>query len=149
MKRIAVVVLTTLLATSAFAAPITFEDLAAIKRIGAPHVSPDGKWIAYDMSTIDLAANARRSGVYLMPSVGGTGKLISDGTKQDDSPVWSPDGKTIAWVSNREGSAKQVYLYDVASGKSRKLTNLRNGAGSVKWAPDGKELVLVTDVYPD
>lgn len=150
MKRIAVVVLTTLLAAAAaFATPITFEDLAAIKRIGAPHLSPDGKWIAYDMSTIDLAGNARRSGVYLMPSVGGTGKLISDGTKQDEAPVWSPDGKTIAWISNRDGSTKQVYLYDVASGKSRKLTNLRNGAGGVKWAPDGKALVLVSDVYPD
>ena len=62
-----------LFASSALAQrPITFEDLAAIHRIGAPRVSPDGKWIAYDSSTPDLAANSSRSAVFLMPSTGGT-----------------------------------------------------------------------------
>ena len=136
-------------AATLLAAPITFEDLAAMKRIGAPHVSPDGKWIAYDASTIDMPANYRRSAVYLMPATGGAPRQISDGSKQDEGPAWSPDGKTIAYVSNRDGNPKQVYLYDVASRSTRKLTDLRGGAGSVKWTPDGKALVFVSDVYPD
>ena len=126
-----------------------FEDLAGMRRIGAPHVSPDGKWIAFDASTIDLAANARRSAIYLIPSSGGDSRKITDGAKQDEEPAWSPDGKTIAYVSNRDGGAKQVYLYDVASGASKKLTHLGGGAGSVKWLRDGSALVLVSDVYPD
>src|SRR6266498_5512799 len=104
--------------------PITFEDLASIRRVGAPHVSPDGKWIVYDASSIDLAGNARRSALYLVPAAGGDSRKITDGTKQDEGPAWSPDGKSIAYVSNKDTAAKQVWLYDVASGTSRKLTNL-------------------------
>jgi dipeptidyl aminopeptidase/acylaminoacyl peptidase len=131
--------------------PMTFDDLAAMRRIGAPRLSPDGKWIAYDASTIDLAANARRSSIYLLPADGSaaSSRQLTDGTKQDEEPAWSPDGKTIAYVSNRDGGAKQVYLYDVASGRSRKLTSLAGGAGSVKWLPDGSGIVLVSDIYPD
>jgi len=128
--------------------PITFDDLMAVRRVGAPQVSPDGKWIAYDASTIDLSANVRKSAIYLVPSSGGPSKQISDGLKQDEGPAWSPDGKTIAFVSNRGGS-RQIYLYDVATSTTRKLSNLQGGAGSVKWLPDGWGLVAVSDIYPE
>ncbi len=155
MKRIAVALAVTvaalLFAAVAFAQPhpFAFEDMMAIRRIGAPQVSPDGKWIAYDASTIDLKANVRRSAIYLIPSSGGASKQISDGTKQDEGPAWSPDGKTIAYVSNRDGGAKQVWLYDVATGQSRKVSDLEGGAGTIKWAPDGSAVLLVSDIYPD
>ena len=129
--------------------PITFDDMAAVRRIGAPHLSPDGKLIAFDASTIDMAANYRKSAVYLMPASGGEAKKISEGPKQDDSPAWSPDGKTIAYLSNREGGSKQIYLFDVASGVETQLTSLTGGAGSLKWTADGRGLVLVSDVFPD
>jgi dipeptidyl aminopeptidase/acylaminoacyl peptidase len=149
MKRIAVLLLLLTATTAVAQKPITFEDLEAAKRIGSPQLSPDGKWLAFDASTIDLAANARHSAVYLMPSNGGTAKAITPGNKQDDSPVWSPDGKTIAYVSNRETPAKQIFLYDVAAGTSRRISNLDGGAGSLKWAPDGSGLIAVSDIYPD
>src|SRR6185436_9837650 len=129
--------------------PMQFTDMANMRRIGAPKVSPDGKWIAYDASTIDPAANVRKSAVYLLPAADGEAKKITDGAKQDEGPAWSPDGKKIAYVSNREGGAKQVYLYDVAAGTSKKLTNLSGGAGSVQWVPDGSALVLVSDIHPE
>ncbi len=140
-----------LTASTAFAQPhpFTFDDMAALRRIGAPQVSPDGKWIAYDASTIDLPANYRHSAIYLIPSAGGESRKITDGVKQDEGPAWSPDGKTIAFVSNRDGGAKQVWLYDVAANTSRKLTNLQGGAGSLKWMPDGSGLLLVSDIDPD
>ena len=145
MKKLAIALL--LVASNALA--ITFEEMASIRRIGAPNLSPDGKWIVYAASNIDLPGNYRKSAVYLIPSTGGASKQISDGVKQDEEPAWSPDGKTIAYVSNREGGAKQVYLYDVADGTTRKLSNLRGGAGSLKWTPDGTALLLVSDIYPD
>ena len=151
MKKTLIAVCALLIATAASAQrPLAFEDMAAMRRIGSPKVSPDGKWVAYDASTIDLAANARRSAVYLVPADGSApSKQITDGTKQDEGPAWSPDGKTIAYVSNKDGAAKQVYLYDVATGQSRKLTSLAGGAGAVKWVPDGSGIVLVSDIYPD
>ncbi|HXH92735.1 MAG TPA: S9 family peptidase, partial [Thermoanaerobaculia bacterium] len=104
-------VLLALASTVAAQRTMTFEDLASIHRIGGPQLSPDGQWIAYDVSTPDLKANKSFSGVYIMPSAGGAPKLISDVKHQDNGPAWSPDGKTIAYVSNRDGGAHQVYIY--------------------------------------
>jgi dipeptidyl aminopeptidase/acylaminoacyl peptidase len=150
MKKLSLVVTILLVATAAFAQHnFGFEDLAAIHRVGSPQLSPDGRWLAYDVSTPDLAANKSFSGVYVIPSGGGTPKLISDAKHQDNSPMWSPDGKSIAYLSNRDGGAHQIYLYDVAAGTSRKLRDLAGGAGSVKWLPDSSGLVVVSDIYPD
>ena len=129
--------------------PLTFDDLAAMRRLGAPKVSPDGKWVAYDASSIDLPGNVRKSAIYLVPAGGGASRKITDGAKQDEQPDWSPDGRIIAYVSNRQGDPKQVWLYDVAAGKSTKLTNLPGGAHDVKWLPNGSGLVFVSDVFPD
>ena len=149
--RFAVALFSFLIASTALAQqhPITFDDMAGIRRIGAPQVSPDGRWVAYDASSVDLPANYRHSAIYLVPSNGGDSRRITDGVKQDEGPAWSPDGKTIAYVSDRDGGAKQVWLYDVATSASRKLTNLQGGAGNLKWMPDGSGLMLASDIYPD
>src|SRR5688572_13719124 len=107
LALIAVLMLATL--ASAQTRPITFEDLAAVRRIGAPKLSPDGKWIAYDVSTIDLPGNIRKSAIHLMRADGTGPKQITTGAKQDEGPEWSPDGKTIAYVSNRDGKGKQIW----------------------------------------
>lgn len=150
MKKALLILLLALGTPSALAQRnITFEDMVAMKRIGAPQVSPDGKWIAYDVSSVDLGANLRRSAIWLMSSTGANPRQLTDGAKQDENPVWSPDGKTLAYVSNRDGSPKQVYLLDVARGASRKLTSVAGGASSLKWLPNGSGVVFVSDVYPE
>jgi dipeptidyl aminopeptidase/acylaminoacyl peptidase len=137
------VLLALVLATSATAQtthPLTFEDMLSLHRIGAPQPSPDGKWIAYDASTPSLAANKSTSAVYLLPAEGGASKMLTDGS----GPGWSADGKSIAFVKD-----SQAYLYDIAAGTSRKVTDLPGGVGTLKWVPDGSALVVVSDIYPD
>src|SRR6266540_3744578 len=111
MKRLAIVLL---IATAAYAQhPITFEDLAAIHRVGAPQISPDGKWIAYDVSTPDLPANTSHTAVLVIPSGGGDSNKIADGS----GPVW------FFFLNNTATTEKnQVYLY--SNGAPRKLTDL-------------------------
>jgi dipeptidyl aminopeptidase/acylaminoacyl peptidase len=118
--------------------PITYDDLAAMQRVGAPALSPDGKWIVYDLTTTDLAANKRTPGLWLMRADGTGGREIVAGA---GSPVWSPDGKSIAYASGG-----QLSVYDVATGKSRKLQELPGGTGTTKWLPDGSALLTVSDV---
>src|SRR5256886_2655359 len=138
MNKLSLIVF--LIATAANAQHnLTFDDLVAIHRIGAPQLSPDGKWIAYDTSTPDLKANRGISAVMLVPTDGsGASRKIADGS----SPAWSPDGKTLAYIKD-----DQVHL-DV-NGTSRKLTDLAGGAGAVKWMPDSNGLLIVSDIYPD
>jgi len=149
MKLIRIAVLLLAAAPLLAQQPLTFEHLMKVRRVGVPRVSPDSKWIAYDVSTIDLTANKRFSAVYLIGGSGGEPVKITSGKAQDDSPVFSPDGKQIAYLSNSEGGAKQIYIYDVASKSSRKVSSLVAGAGAVRWLRDGKSLLAVTDVHPD
>ena len=94
-------------------------------------------------------AFARRSAIYLVSAGGGSPQQLTDGKKQDEGPTWSPDGKTIAYVSNRDGIVKQVYLFDVAAKTSKKLTDLPAGAASIKWAFNGSAIAFSSDVYAD
>src|SRR5436305_9419756 len=151
MKKAGLILFSIVVAASALAQvrPITVDDLLAVKRVGSPRLSPDGQWIAFDESTIDMKANARHSAIHLLPVSGGASRTITDGAKQDEGPAWSPDGKWIAYVSNRDSGAKQVWLYDVATGTQKRISDLQGGAGSVKWMPDGKAVIVVSDIYPD
>ncbi|HVG23490.1 MAG TPA: S9 family peptidase [Thermoanaerobaculia bacterium] len=137
MRRLSLILTLALTATAAAQRPMTFEDLAAMKRVGVPALSPDGKWIAYDVTSVDLAKNTKPTAVWLMRADGSGAKEIAAG----DSPAWSPDGKRIAFTSGG-----QISLYDVATAKTRKLPEIAGGASSLKWVPGGKALLAVSDV---
>jgi dipeptidyl aminopeptidase/acylaminoacyl peptidase len=126
---------------------ITFDDLIKMHRIAEPQISPDGKWVAYTVSTPDMDANRGVSNIWIVPTSGGaTLQLTQSG--HDSSPVWSPDGKTIAFLSSRSGDS-QVYLLSLEGGEAHALTKLSTGADLVKWSPDGKTIAFTSGVYPD
>ena len=127
--------------------PLTFDDLIKLHRISAPEVSPDGKWVAYVVSTPDLEVNRGVANIWMIPSAGGEALQVTQGGR-DSSPSWSPDGKTLAFLSARDGNS-QVYLLSMDGGEARKLTQLSTGADIFKWSPDGKYIAFTSAVYID
>ena len=126
---------------------ITFNDLIQMHRVGEARVSPDGKWVAYTVTTPDVDANRNASNIWIVQASGGAAVQLTQ-SGHDSSPVWSPDGKTIAFLSSRSG-VSQVYLLSMEGGEAEPFTHLSTGADIVKWSPDGKTIAFTSGVYPD
>ena len=127
--------------------PITFADMIGMHRVAEAQVSPDGKWVAYTVTTPDMEANRGASNIWMVATAGGAELQLTQ-SGHDSSPVWSPDGKTLAFLSSRSGDS-QVYLLSMDGGEAHPLTKLSTGADIVKWSPDGKTIAFTSSVYPD
>jgi dipeptidyl aminopeptidase/acylaminoacyl peptidase len=127
--------------------PITFDDMMKMHRIAAPQISPDGKWVAYAVSTPDMEANRNAGNIWVVNTAGGEATQLTQ-SGHDSSPAWSPDGKTLAFLSSRGGDS-QVYLLSMEGGEAKKLTTLSTGADLFRWSPDGKTIAFTSEVYLD
>jgi dipeptidyl aminopeptidase/acylaminoacyl peptidase len=138
--------------------PMTFEDMMAMKRLGDTAVSPDGRWLAYSVTTVDLEKNTKTAELWLQAIAGASDQSsapfkLGVGQPGDSGAQFSADGKQILWISAREGG-QQVWLaeFDTATGatsNARKLTAIATEADNAKWSPDGKSIVFTSAVYPD
>lgn len=126
---------------------ITFADMMKMRRVAEPAVSPDGKWVAYTVMTPDMDANRNASNIWLVSTESGAPIQLTQSGK-DMSPVWSPDGKMIAFLSSRAGES-QIYLLSMDGGEAHPWTSISTGVDIVKWSPDGKMLAFTSGVYPD
>ena len=127
--------------------PITFSDLMSMHRVAGATISADGKWIAYAVSTPDMEANRNAGNIWIVPATGGTAIQLTQ-SGHDSAPAWSPDGKTLAFMSSRDGNS-QVYALSMDGGESHAITHLSSGADMVKWSPDGATIAFTSSVYPD
>jgi dipeptidyl aminopeptidase/acylaminoacyl peptidase len=136
-------------AAPAFAAgrAMTIDDLLAVKSVSDPQVSPDGKLVVYVMSELDRSTEKSNSDLYLIPVAGGEPKRLTTSTGADNHPRWSPDGKTISFVSTRSGSA-QVWLLPVDGGEARQLTKLPVDVSDPIWSPVAEHIAFSAKVYP-
>ena len=125
--------------------PITFDDMIQLHRVSAPQISPDGKWVTFAVSTPDMQANRNASNLWLISTAGGAPVQLTQ-SGHDGAPAWSPDGKTLAFLSSRGGSS-QVYLLSMSGGEPKKLTTLSTGADLFQWSPDGKTIAFTSAVY--
>ncbi|MGH9710387.1 MAG: TolB family protein, partial [Candidatus Acidiferrales bacterium] len=126
---------------------IQFDDLIAMHRLSDPQVSPDGKWVAYVVSTPDMQANHSMSNIWIIPAEGVVERQLTR-SGSDSRPRWSPDGKQIAFLSSRDGAA-QIYVMSVYGGEASRATFLSTDVDNEIWSPDGKWMAFVSRVYPD
>jgi dipeptidyl aminopeptidase/acylaminoacyl peptidase len=128
--------------------PMQVDDLFRFQRISDPQISPDGRTVAYVVGVVDLAANSSSSTIWLAPSDGGAPRQLTNATKRDRHPRFSPDGGRILFESNRSGET-QLWVIDIGGGEARQLTTIASEAGSGIWSPDGKQIAFVSAVYPE
>lgn len=128
--------------------PLEIEDLFRMKRIASPVVSPDGRWVVYTLTIQDLAANTSSSDLWMSAVDGSSTRCLTTHPSTDRTAAWSPDGRWIAFVSERSGES-QIWLLPVAGGEPRQLTTLSTGAEQAVWSPDGSRIAFVSSVFPE
>ena len=128
--------------------------MMALKRVGAPVPSLDGKWVVFDCVDVDLEANTRISHLWIVPANGGESRRLNPTANHEERPRFSPDGKRLIWTS-KATDPTQIWMYDFDSeagkltGNPHQVTEISTGADGGVWSPDGKNIVFVSAVYPD
>ena len=126
---------------------MNLDDLAKMMRVGAPQVSPDGNWVAYTVSRVDVSEDKSVSELWMVSWDGKEDIQLTQGKDSAGNPRWSPDGRWLAFSSGRDagpGGAKgsQVWVLDRRGGEAKQLTNVKENLGDFKWSPDSKTLLL-------
>jgi len=136
---------------------VTAEDYLSFKFVGDPHISPDGKVVAFVLTTIDQKKNRRESAIWIVPADGSAApRRFSAEGFSSNSPRWSPDGKTLAFLSVRaadlpagESPKSQIFLAPFGGGgEAIALTKLKNGVQSYQWSPEGSRIVVASSSGP-
>jgi dipeptidyl aminopeptidase/acylaminoacyl peptidase len=123
---------------------ISADDLYRLEIISSPRISPDGAFVVYSQARVERKTEKKYANLWLVPTAGGRPKQFTRGNQADTTPRWSPDGATIAFLSNRADKDRppHVFLIPASGGEARQLSNIPGEISSLAWTPDGKNLLL-------
>ena len=127
--------------------PFDVRDLVAFDRLAEPRVSPNGRQIVFTVSSLDLEANKRRSDLWVVGTDGAGLRPLLRSDDSESNGTWSPDGRSIYFLSNRGGSS-QVWKVSLDGGDAQSVTSLPLDVGSFRLSHDGTRLALAMEVYP-
>jgi len=125
------------------------EDVYELTGVSDPRISPDGARVAYVVWWIDRDANEYRAAVWVAALDGSSApRQFTSGEKRDGSPLWSPDGRWLAFTSNRgaEKTKPQLYVMPADGGEPRRLTDSKEGVESLAWSPDSTRVAYAMRV---
>ncbi len=148
---------------AARAAPAPPRGSVRLRVATEPRLSPDGRHVAVTLQGVAPGYDGYRSSIWLVPCEGGEEpRPLTLGVRRDRHPRFSPDGRTLAFLSDRRSiveeepgapdakdreDAVQVHLLPLDGGEARRLTDLPRGVEGFEWSPDGSRLVVVTSSY--
>ncbi len=128
--------------------PMLFDDLAAMKRISDAQISPDGKQIAYVVAVVNKAENRSQRSIWVVSTAGGEPRALVTSDKNNDTPRWSRDGRSLAFLSSRTGTP-QIFVAGADGSNPKQVTKAPEGVNDFAWFADGKSFAFVTEVYPE
>src|SRR5437016_6762632 len=132
--------------------PFKLDDLARLRDLRDPQLSPDGQWVAYVVATTDAKEDKGNTHIWMVGYDGKNDRQITFSTDSESAPRWSPDGKYLSFTSSRPGKAKgsQVWLLDRSGGEAYQFTELKGRLQGYEWSPDSQRLaLLIGDPDPD
>ena len=123
---------------------LTIDDILAIKTVREVEVSPDEKWIAYTVSTIDTSEDKSNARIWMVSTNGGTPIPMTAEEYSAGKPRWSPDGQYLSFLASKGEKAKtQVWNLNRLGGEAQQVTKSKQGISDYEWSPDGKRLLLL------
>jgi dipeptidyl aminopeptidase/acylaminoacyl peptidase len=134
--------------------PVTVEDLWKMERVGAPSLSPDGAQAVAGVTRYSMDDNTSSSSLWLLSTLGGTARALTQCGDKDGQPRWSPSGELIAFVAKREQQGSkdetpQLYLIAPDGGEARRAASIATGVEAFRWFPDGRRIAFVSWVWPE
>jgi dipeptidyl aminopeptidase/acylaminoacyl peptidase len=122
----------------------TTDNLLAVKRVGDPRLSPDGRTVAFTVGTVNKDDNRVVTHIYTIALDGSKMRQVTSGNASHSSPRWSPDGRRIAYTTGG-----QIWTMEPDGDNRKQVTRISTGAGNPVWSPDGKWIAFNSDVYPE
>lgn len=122
--------------------PATIDDLMRIENIQEARISPDGTQVLYVISKADIEKNRYDRDIWLAQTDGGKAFKLADSPGHDNTPRWSPDGETVAFISDRGGNP-QIWLISPSGGEAVQLSDIPGGIGSFFWSPDSERIAFL------
>src|ERR1700748_1674947 len=146
------ILLTAIIAAAQTKRPLNPSDFFRYVDVTDPQVSPDGKWCAYVVTTVDTSKDGTNSDVWMVSWDGKDNVQLTNSMEDESEPRFSPDNKYISFLSSRsfdddkddekDNDESQLWLMNRLGGEAKKITDVKNDIDDYAWSPDGKKILL-------